>query len=121
MLPVNVTISLAARFRLDYDRLTKCLQWVVDFDSMCQTFLLPVMLNIAQSWKQPWWNLFPSFSCTLSPSFTVLRQAGQCSNSGSSCAFLQSSHSGKTGMGLLLLAWLATHRSLHSWHILPQP
>ena len=34
------------------------------------------------------------------------------------CAFLQSSQSGNTGTGLLLPPWLATHRSLHSWHIL---
>jgi len=119
MLPVIVAISVAAILRLDYDDWQNGFNGWLHFDRIRQTFLLPVMLNIVQSWKQPWWNLLPSFSCTLSPSFTVLRQAGQCSNSGFSWSFLQSSQSGKTGMGLGLLAWLATQRSLHSWHILP--
>ena len=35
------------------------------------------------------------------------------------CVFLQSSQSGKTGTAPLEPEWLATHRSLHSWHIPP--
>ena len=70
----------------------KMFQWVVDFaglhqtfdretfESMHQTFLLPVMLNIAQSWKQPWWNLFPSFSCTC-----VHRDESECGQRNGLC------------------------------------
>ena len=35
------------------------------------------------------------------------------------CVFWQSSQSGKTGTAPFEPEWLATHRSLHSWHIPP--